>query len=156
MAYDQCWISSTPGPIAGLDWLAAGLALHRTAREPATIVMALGSYGYDWPEDGPAKVLSIADAKELARAHNAIVIRASPSMNATFEYRDDSGRGHHVWMADATALTGAKWIVTAAGFPGWGLWRLGLEDPLVWTNALPSRPVKTVELTPPACEPLPR
>jgi spore germination protein YaaH len=156
MAYDQCWINSTPGPIAGLDWLAAGLAPHRTARRPAAMLVALGSYAYDWPEGGPAKVLSVAAAEELARAHNATVARASPSMNATFEYTDESGRGHHVWMADAAAFAGAKKMVMAAGFAGWGLWRLGLEDPLIWTNASPSTAAKTVELKPPACEPLPR
>lgn len=156
MAYDQCWTGSTPGPIAGLDWLAAGLASHRAVRRPATMLVALGSYAYDWPDGGPAKVLSVTAAEELARAHEVTIVRASPSMNATFVYTDDGGRLHHVWMADATALAGAKKMVTAAGFAGWGLWRLGLEDPLIWTHASPSSAARTVELKPPPCEPLPR
>jgi spore germination protein YaaH len=156
MAYDQCWTSSTPGPIAGLDWLAAGLASLRGDRRPGKILVALGSYAYDWPQGGPAKVLSIAAARDLAQAHGATITRASPSMNATFDYVDDTGRAHHVWMADAPAVTGAKQAVAAAGFGGWGLWRLGLEDPLVWTRTPSADPAKTVDLKPPHCEPLPK
>ena len=77
-------------------------------------------------------------------------------MDSAFDYTDDSGRRHHVWIADAPALSGAKKMIMAAGFAGWGLWRLGLEDPLVWTRASPSITAMTVQLSPSACEPLPR
>lgn len=156
MAYDQCWITSTPGPVAGLDWLAANLGARRAVLRPAGSLVALGSYAYDWPDGGAAKVLSIAAAQALAQAHDASVVRASPSMNATFEYKDEGGRAHHVWMADAGAVAGAKALISA-GFVGWGVWRLGMEDPLVWNGSSAHAPATPVVNAPaPACEPLPK
>jgi spore germination protein YaaH len=156
MAYDQCWTNSTPGPVAGVDWLAANLGSRRAALRPANVLIALGSYAYDWPEGGPAKVLSISSATALAQAHNSTIVRASPSMNTMFEYKDDGDRTHHVWMADATTVARAKATIPA-GVVGWGLWRLGLEDSPVWARSSgPFTSAQTVNLQPPACEPLPR
>lgn len=155
MAYDQCWITSTPGPVAGLDWLTASLSSRRAELRPGRTVVALGSYAYDWPDGAAAKVLSIGTAEAIAQAHDATIIRASPSMNATFDYKDDSGRTHHVWMADAKVVSDAKKVIPA-GVAGWGLWRLGLEDPLVWTKSSQGTSARQVmKVQPPRCEPLP-
>lgn len=155
MAYDQCWATSTPGPVAGVDWLAASQGSRRAGLPPARTIVALGSYAYDWPDGGPAKALSIAAAEALAQAHGAPIVRASPSMNATFDYQDDSGRGHHVWLADAGAVAAAK-KAFPANIAGWGLWRLGLEDPPVWGRSAPTSPARpVVKVQPPPCEPSP-
>ncbi|MGB8601443.1 MAG: hypothetical protein WCD42_04525, partial [Rhizomicrobium sp.] len=49
MAYDQCWDSSTPGPVAGIDWLAAVLPVRLRQLDRDKIIVALAGYGYDWP-----------------------------------------------------------------------------------------------------------
>jgi spore germination protein YaaH len=156
MAYDQCWTNSTPGPVAGVDWLAANLGSRRDVLRPASTLVALGSYAYDWPDGAAAKVLSVSAAAALAQAHNATIVRISPSMNAMFEYTDDSGRTHQVWIADATAVARAQATIPV-GFAGWGVWRLGLEDPAVWARPSgPSSALQAISLQPPPCEPLPR
>ena len=50
MAYDQCWANSTPGPIAGQDWLERTLDAKLAGVDPSHYLVALGAYGYDWPQ----------------------------------------------------------------------------------------------------------
>jgi spore germination protein YaaH len=157
MAYDQCWATSTPGPIAGVDWLTAGLAARRGAIDRSRTVLALGSYAYDWPAGAPAKVLSVSAAADLARTRSAAVTREPGSMNAAFDYRDDAGQAHQVWMADAPAFAAAEAAVGRAGFRRLGIWRLGLEDPQVWRGApAAADPAQMARAAPPPCEPLPK
>lgn len=157
MAYDECWATSTPGPIAGLDWLKAGLAARRGVLAPGRTVLALGSYAYDWPSGAAAKVVSVPAALELARAHGVAVVRERASQNVGFAYADDSGVAHQVWLADAPAFAAAKTAIAQAGFRSWGVWRLGLEDPGLWRSAAGQAAGGSAVQSPPFdCEPLPR
>jgi spore germination protein YaaH len=165
MAYDQCWATSLPGPVAGVDWIAAGLAARRDAILGGRAVVALGSYAYDWLDGGPAKVLAVPAALAIAQAKGAAVTRDAASLNARFDYVDEAGHAHHVWLADGPAVAGARIAVARFGARGWGLWRLGLEDPAAW-DAPAGAPVAPPPVAPPpllpsgakppaACEPLP-
>lgn len=156
MAYDQCWATSSPGPIAGVDWLAAGLASVRAAAPPARTVLALGSYAYDWTAGGPAKVLAAPAALALAQARGAPVTREPGSLNLAFDYRDDAGQAHQVWLADGPAVAAARTAAARAGYRSLGVWRLGLEDPAVWGGASATAAAPRTRPAAPRCEPLPR
>jgi spore germination protein YaaH len=156
MGYDQCWATSTPGPIAGVDWLAQGLAAARGPAAPGRTVVALGAYAYDWTIGGPAKVLSVPAALDLAKAHGAAVRREPVSANLTFDYNDAAGQPHQVWMADAPALAAARRAAAHVGFKSWGIWRLGLEDPASWGGAPAAADAPATAPRAPHCEPLPK
>jgi spore germination protein YaaH len=157
MAYDECWATSTPGPIAGVDWIEARLAARRGALAPDRTVLALGSYAYDWPLGGAAKVLSVAAALEIAKARGAPVAREPASTNAAFDYTDEAGQAHQVWIADAPAFAAARNVIGRAGLQSWGVWRLGLEDAALWRRSVaPPTSGPALRARPPACEPLPR
>jgi spore germination protein YaaH len=156
MAYDQCWATSTPGPIAGLDWLQASLDARAAAVDPAHLIVALGAYGYDWAAGQTAAVLSAADAALLAKAKGQAVLRAAPDGNPHFAYVAPDGTAHSVWWLDAQAFRAQRAAVDARRARGIAIWRLGLEDPAIWAKAAgPAAPLAP-GAPQPACTALPK
>jgi spore germination protein YaaH len=150
MAYDQCWASSNPGPIADDAWLRANLQAKLAGKDPRRYVVALASYGYDWPQGKTGKVISAPAAARLAAANGAAV-QDPPGSNAHFSY----GAGHQVWWVDGADFARQRAIVEPRGVRGVALWRMGLEDDALWTaKAAPLR--EAAEPAPVDCEPLPR
>lgn len=128
MDYDQHWQGGTAGPIAAQDWFAARLAEARASVPADKLIVALGSYGYDW-HDGIADALTIDEAW-LSAHDSGTVPRFDPaSGNSGFAYADD-GHPHTVWMMDAA--TSWNQLAVTSGVKGVALWRLGSEDPGFW------------------------
>ena len=140
MAYDECWSTSTPGPVAGEDWLEATLPVKLAGLNPKKAMLAVGAYGYDWPAGKAASVVSVPAAKALAAAHGATITHDPASANATFRYQDAAGASHTVWMTDATTWSYERAAARAAGLQGVAVWRLGLEDPAIWTTPAAAAP----------------
>jgi spore germination protein YaaH len=140
MAYDQCWATSYPGPIAADAWIAANLKAKVAGRDPSRYVVALASYAYDWPATGKATVISAGKAAQLARANGAKVVHA-PGSNPHFSYQA-AGVRHEVWWVGAADVARQRALVASQGFRGTALWRMGLEDPNLWraTAAAPAKP----------------
>jgi peptidoglycan-N-acetylglucosamine deacetylase len=160
MAYDQCWANSTPGPIAGQDWLTGSLDAKLAGPAPAVpaahALVALGAYGYDWPQGRPATVISAGDAQALAKARGQPVVRAQPDGDPHFAYTDAQGVAHQVWYLDAAAFRAQRAAAQALGVRGVAVWRLGLEDPALWAAAGPAAPVGPAPAAPtPRCVTLP-
>jgi spore germination protein YaaH len=151
MAYDQCWAGSTPGPIAGQDWLERNLDARLAGADPAHYLVALGAYGYDWPDGQPAAVVSAADATQRARAAGQPITRAPPDLNPHFAYAGADGRGHSVWYLDAQAFRAERAAALARHVRGVAIWRLGLEDPALWTKAAPAAAAASPGAPPPPC-----
>ncbi|HEX3366623.1 glycosyl hydrolase family 18 protein [Phenylobacterium sp.] len=134
MAYDQCWATSTPGPIAGIDWLTGKVSERLADLDAAHAIVAVGAYGYDWPQGGVAAVVSVAQAQALGRASHAAVTRNAPDGNPHFSYVTADGRAHQVWWLDAAALRSQIGRALARHVRGVAIWRLGLEDPALWAK----------------------
>lgn len=156
MAYDQCWATGTPGPIAGLDWLRTNLEARMAASDPAHLVVALGAYGYDWPAGGAAAVLSAADAASMAKAKGQAIVRAAPDGNPHFAYVGRDGTAHSVWWLDAAAFRAQRAAAFAHGARGVAIWRLGLEDPAIWAMAAGPPKALSPGAPQPACTALPK
>lgn len=150
MAYDQCWATSFPGPIAADAWLKANLAAKIGARDPKRYVVALASYAYDWPQGGKAAAISVAKALQLAKANGAKIAH-TPGSNPHFSYQA-GGLRHDVWWVSGPDVARQRAMVASQGFRGTALWRMGLEDPAVWTAtaAAPAKAQGQVQ----SCEPL--
>jgi spore germination protein YaaH len=156
MAYDQCWATGTPGPIAGLDWLQASLDSRLSTVDPAHLIVALGAYGYDWPAGQTAAVLSAADAASLAKAKGQAIVRAAPDGNPHFAYAAPGGTAHSVWWLDAQAFRAQRAAAAARHARGVAIWRLGLEDPAIWAKAAGPPAPLSPGLPQPACTALPK
>lgn len=152
MAYDQCWDSSTPGPIAGADWLKRILPQRLRKLNRARAIVALAGYGYDWPEGGVGHSITISEAQTLARKYNARLARGEGSGNVTFRY-EDNGVHHTVWFVDGYSFREARAITRKLGIRRLALWRLGSEDPVVWDEKAAVARLPSVK-APPSCDPL--
>jgi len=139
MAYDECWSTSTPGPVAGEDWLEQILPAKLAGLDASKAMLAVGTYGYDWPIGKPATVTGVAAAQGLAAAKGVAIAHDPASGNAVFRYVD-KGQKHTVWMTDAHTWSYELAAARAAGLKGLAIWRLGLEDPAIWTTPAAAAP----------------
>ena len=129
MLYDQHWTTSAPGPLAAPDWVRAATKLRLAEVGADHIVAALPLYGYRWPTTGPAAALTYADARRDAAAAGVRLERdtASSTLRAT------SPGAWDMWISDAGLVETLIREVRSQGVHRIALWRLGQEDPAVWS-----------------------
>lgn len=137
MAYDEHYGQGDPGPPASQAWFQSHLADAMAVLDPRRTVLALGSYGYDWALASKWKPLSAGavtfnEATQTAHDSEAPVAMDPAALNATYGYEDETGRRHSVWFLDAASLHNEIKVADSFRPQGYGLWRLGSEDPGVW------------------------
>ena len=134
MAYDQHWETSGPGPIAAEGWFGATLA-QRLQQMPADkVILCIGNYAYDWaPGANSANELTVEEAWAQARDNEAKLVFDPASRNPTYRFTDDQRREHQVWLLDAATAHNQLLIARAMGVDAAALWRLGAEDPSLWS-----------------------
>lgn len=135
MLYDQHWTTSPPGPLAAPDWVSSATKLRVAEVGAAHIVAALPLYGYRWPTTGPAAALTFADAQRDAAAAGVQLQRDS----ATSTLRATSAGAWDLWISDAGLVQALIREVRSQGVNTIALWRLGQEDPGVWSVLSRSR-----------------
>lgn len=130
MLYDQHWLTSPPGPIAAPDWARRQLSIRVGEVGPAKLVAAYPVYGYQWRSDSATAVISYDDARRLATSAHVPLVR-EPSSNTLHADADQ----WHLWTSDAVLLDTLTQDAHALGVTKIALWRLGLEDPAIWTQS---------------------
>jgi cellulose synthase/poly-beta-1,6-N-acetylglucosamine synthase-like glycosyltransferase/peptidoglycan/xylan/chitin deacetylase (PgdA/CDA1 family)/spore germination protein YaaH len=146
MAYDQHWAGSDPGSVAAQDWYEGNLIKRMHDLDPAKTIIALGNYGYDWTAGKTeADEKTFQEAVISARDSEAKIVFDPTSRTPGFEYDDDDESHHTVWFLDA--VTAYNQMRAASGFrpAGYAVWRLGSEDPSIWT-ILGSAPAGSPEI----------
>ncbi len=132
MAYDEHWSSGPPGPISSLDWFTQVMRFREQDVPAAKIIVAIGNYAYDWPGGGVAAENTFEEAVLSAKESEADIRLDGASLNPTFEYVEEDGREHHVWLLDAVTAFDQLSVLEALHPRGIALWRLGSEDPSIW------------------------
>ncbi len=159
MNYDQHQQSTSPGPLAAQDWFVDNLQQALKVVPKQKIILALGSYGYDWttaappPPKPPArgharaakepppaepKVINVdsittQDAWQAASDSGAQIELDPDTLNAHFAYDDDDNHvRHNVWFLDAVTVLNQMRAARALGITTFSLWRLGSEDASLW------------------------
>ena len=134
MAYDQHWTGSDAGPVAAQDWYEQKLIARMHDLDASRTIIALGNYGYNW-NDQNTNVDEVTFQEALITAHES---SAAPKFdpatrNPYFEYDEEDNSHHKVWFLDA--VTAYNQMRAASGYKpaGFGIWRLGSEDPSVWS-----------------------
>ncbi|MDB5429574.1 MAG: polysaccharide deacetylase, partial [Caulobacter sp.] len=148
MAYDEHYSRGDPGPNAGQDWYQSELAKRFKELDPAKTIIAFGAYGYDWITNPPGKpqpadAVTFPEAMQRARDSDAKVDFDDDTLNPTFSYENDDGSQHEVWFLDAAVIFNQIRVSDAWRPRGYGVWRLGQEDPGVWN--LFGKPYGTVK-----------
>ncbi|HEX4736535.1 MAG TPA: polysaccharide deacetylase family protein [Allosphingosinicella sp.] len=144
MLYDEHWSTGDPGPIASQTWFVQHLVSAVHAVGPDKAVAAIANYGYDWAKGQETPALSVEEAWLSAHDSDAQIRFDPVSGNQTFDYDDENGLTHHVWMADAATAWNQLRAVRLLGVGGIALWRLGREDPGFWTDIANFGPNKAV------------
>lgn len=127
--YDQHWATSPPGAIAAPEWVTRNLGV-RVAEVGATrIIAGFPLYGYRWRRSAETEVISYDDARRLTTMTNTALTRdhASGTLHAV------SPEGWEIWVSDEVLLENLIRDARQLGVTSFALWRLGLEDPAVWS-----------------------
>jgi spore germination protein YaaH len=137
MLYDEHWNRSGPGPIASPGWVQQWLGARVREAGIDHVVAGLPTYGYRWRigSDSAAATVGYDEARALAALGGTSLSRqpGSASMHAR------TADGSEIWIPDAASLDTLAGIVRGAGVGTIALWRLGLEDPAIWTTVIPRR-----------------
>ena len=139
MNYDEHWSTAAPGPIASQQWYTRNIDQALIEVPPQKLIVAVGSYAYDWPaatkkDPHPtAQALSFQDAVVRAEESESEIEFDPDHLNAHFSYSDDDGRTHQVWMVDGVAAFNQIRAAEERSTRGVVLWRLGSEDPSLWS-----------------------
>ena len=133
MAYDEHWQSGEAGSVASQDWFEALLAKRMKQLDPAHVIVCIGSYGYDWITGKPAAAITFQEAVLAARDSDAAIVFDDNLLNAHFSYADDNNKVHNVWLLDGVSAYNQIHAADDYRPAGYALWRLGSEDPTVWS-----------------------
>jgi peptidoglycan-N-acetylglucosamine deacetylase len=139
MNYDFRWPTSPPGPIAPQDWFVRNINNMVKIVPPDKLIMGIANYGYDWPKPTKqdphpvAASLSFQQGVVTAVESGADALYDPDSFNLHYSYEDADGRVHTVWMLDGVTAYNELRAAERAGVRGTALWRLGMEDPSIWS-----------------------
>ena len=134
MAYDQHWTGSDAGPVAAQDWFEQKLIARMRDLDASKTIIALGNYGYNWSDaNTEADEVTFQEALITARESSAAPSFDAATRNPYFEYDEEDHSHHKVWFLDA--VTAYNQMRAASGYKpaGFGIWRLGSEDPSIWS-----------------------
>jgi len=132
MSYDEHELSGPPGPIASQAWFAKSVTDAARDIPASKLVVAIGNYGYDWYGKG-GDPMTVEEAWQAARDSGAMPVFDRASGNSGFAYEEDDGGKHVVWLLDAASAYNQIAFLRRAGIGGVALWRLGAEDPGLWS-----------------------
>jgi len=136
MAYDYGY-ASRPDPIAvaPIWWVDSVMdyAVTRIPREK--ILLGIPLYGYDWNITTGATATSVTHpgAIELAAQPGATAGYSEEHQAPWVKYTDHNGHMHEVWYENAASFEAKLTLMTDHRVAGFAGWRLGHEDPAVWT-----------------------
>jgi cellulose synthase/poly-beta-1,6-N-acetylglucosamine synthase-like glycosyltransferase/peptidoglycan/xylan/chitin deacetylase (PgdA/CDA1 family) len=133
MAYDQHWEEGSPGSIAAQDWFRATLDKRMKDLDPHRTIVAIGNYGYDWVKGQTATDLTFQEAVLASRESEAHIDFDADTSNPHFSYVEDDGQTHDVWFLDGVTAFNEIHAADVYKPAGYALWRLGAEDPSVWS-----------------------
>ncbi|HEY0071774.1 MAG TPA: glycosyl hydrolase family 18 protein [Chloroflexia bacterium] len=157
MAYDYHYAGGDPGPIAPLYKLHE-TARYALARIPASkLIWGVGVYGYDWPTDPAGKSLGHA---EYLTYEQAAAITRLPGATGGYDEEAHSpfvrytreNQTREAWYEDRRSFEAKLGLISQYNMAGFGIWRLGQEDPAIWDaiNGTPAQQPQPTTTSAPA------
>jgi len=133
MAYDQHTENSNAGDVSHQQWVEEQLDKICDKISADKVILALACYGYDWPDSDVGKTITYQQAIANASRYGSKVIYNPLSANLNYSYTDESAVNHQVYFTDAATNFNLIRKADDWGVAGVALWRMGAEDPRVWT-----------------------
>jgi poly-beta-1,6 N-acetyl-D-glucosamine synthase len=134
MAYDEHGRSAAGGvgAVAGEPWYENLLDKRMRVLKPSHTIIAIGGYGYDYNGDDVDSV-SYEEAVIAAHDSGAQIVFDDATNNPHFSYMEDDDTEHNVWFLDGVTAFNEIHAADPYQPAGYALWRLGSEDPSVFT-----------------------
>jgi len=134
MAIDQHYDGSNPGDISSQEWVAQILDKVCSEIPSSKVILTIAGGGYDWPENSVGKSIGYQRAISTAQATKSNIIFDPASANLHFNYTDpDDLLPHTIYFTDAATNFNIVRMADDWATGGVALWRLGAEDPRLWT-----------------------
>lgn len=128
------WPGSGPGPVVSIGWMESVVKYALTKMPGRKITAAVSVFGFDFNLTTKRNTYVTYDmAMELAKKYNKAVIFDQKTQTPMFAYTDESGNQHEVWFENAASIRAKLQLAHRLGIRGIALWRLGMEDPDIWT-----------------------
>lgn len=128
------WPGSGPGPVVSIGWMESVINYAKTKMPASKITAAVSVFGFDFNlTTGRNTYVTYSMAMDLARRYNREVIFDQETQTPMFAYTDEQGNEHEVWFENAQSIRSKLMLADRLGIRGLALWRLGMEDPRMWT-----------------------
>jgi cellulose synthase/poly-beta-1,6-N-acetylglucosamine synthase-like glycosyltransferase/peptidoglycan/xylan/chitin deacetylase (PgdA/CDA1 family)/spore germination protein YaaH len=133
MLFDETSETDPPGPLASRSWFEGWLRVLLEGSDTKQWIIAIGSYGYDWPIGGKkAELISFPEAMSRAKDAEIKSVQVQGPSYSPYFYFEDEDAEHAVWFLDAVTFLNQVREVRDQKAGGFALYRLGSEDPAIW------------------------
>jgi len=133
MAIDQHTDVSNAGDVSHQHWVERILDQVCEAVPSEKIILTIAGGGYDWPENSVGKQVGYQEAVSTAQEHRSKIVFDTESANLNYTYKGTDGTIHQVHFADAATNFNVIRMADDWFTGGVALWRLGTEDPRLWS-----------------------
>ncbi|WP_377889629.1 LysM peptidoglycan-binding domain-containing protein [Alkalihalobacillus sp. R86527] len=135
MLYNEFgWPGSPAGPAVTAGWMDKVMKYAKTRIPPEKLVAAVSVFGFDFNLDKDKSTYVTYDmAMKLKKKYKAEVKFDEERKTPYFTYTDEEGSKHEVWFENEESIRAKVNLADQLGIQGVALWRLGMEDPAMWT-----------------------
>jgi spore germination protein YaaH len=133
MLFDETSETDPPGPLASRSWFEGWLHVLLDGSDTRQWIIAIGSYGYDWPIGGKkGELISFSEAMSRANDAEIETVQVQGTSYSPYFYFQDEDTEHGVWFLDVVTFLNQLREVRDKKAGGFALYRLGSEDPAIW------------------------
>ena len=133
MAIDQHNDGSNAGDLSNQHWVEEILDNVCTRIPSEKVILTVAGGAYDWPESRQGKSIGYPQAISTAQEHQSKITYDPNSANLHYTYFDADSIEHTVYLTDAATNFNVIRMADDWATGGVALWRLGAEDPRLWT-----------------------
>jgi cellulose synthase/poly-beta-1,6-N-acetylglucosamine synthase-like glycosyltransferase/peptidoglycan/xylan/chitin deacetylase (PgdA/CDA1 family)/spore germination protein YaaH len=133
MAIDQHNEGTNAGDISHQHWVEEVLDRVCATVPSNKVILTIAGGGYDWGENAIGQPIGYQQAVSTAQENAAKVVYNSESANLSYSYTGTDTIKHNVYFADAATNFNIIRMADDWATGGVALWRLGFEDPRLWS-----------------------
>ena len=131
MTYDQHQAAGPAGPVASQGWVESVLKYSLQYFSPNRLIMGLATYGYEWNER-TGRALNYASIESIIKKYSISPKWHDQYQTPYFTYTK-SGNEYEVWYENQNSTAAKMRLVEKYKIRGVAIWRLGYEDPRIWS-----------------------
>lgn len=135
MAYDNSGRLDQPGPIADYNWVRKALQYASSRVPTEKLLLGIALYGREWSDDGhglQARTMPFSETQALLSRLSLTPRWDEARRSPWFEFRS-SGTVKSVWYENARSIQEKLSLLEQYRLRGFAAWRLGMEDPRIWS-----------------------